>query len=67
MALEHTPVENYTMLASAGLDPGITSASDLRVDPGHVWATQSSSTWSRRSGAASPCPSIWVDGTCGCP
>ncbi|HXR45663.1 MAG TPA: alpha/beta hydrolase [Pseudolysinimonas sp.] len=45
LALTSTPVENFTMLASAGLDPSITSVNDLRVQPGHVWASEASGDW----------------------
>ena len=42
LALTTTPVDNFTMLASAGLDPSINNANDLLVPAGHVWSSQSS-------------------------
>ena len=42
LALVHTPVENLTMLASAGLDRAIPSVHDLQVPAGHVWASEAS-------------------------
>jgi hypothetical protein len=43
IALTTTPVDHFTMLASAGLS--IDNANDLLVPPGHVWASQSSLDW----------------------
>lgn len=39
-AIADTPVENLTLVASAGLDPAISTVDQLKVDPTHVWATE---------------------------
>ncbi len=39
-AAAQTPVDNLTLLASAGLDDSIASASELKVPVGHVWASE---------------------------
>lgn len=40
-AVAQTPVENLTLLASAGLDRSTSHVGDLQVDPKRLWATQS--------------------------
>ncbi len=42
LALTETPVENFIMLGSAGLDNSIPDASYLQVDPDNVWASEAS-------------------------
>lgn len=43
LAVARTPVENVTLLASAGIDPRVPDAHALAVPEGHVWASQAKS------------------------
>jgi hypothetical protein len=40
LAAAETPVENLTLVASAGIDDSIPHVSDLKVDPSRVWTTE---------------------------
>jgi pimeloyl-ACP methyl ester carboxylesterase len=45
LALAETPVENFTMLGSAGIDESIPHVSDLQVDADNVWASEAEGDW----------------------
>lgn len=45
LALAETPVENFIMLGSAGIDESIPHASDLMVDPDNIWASEAKGDW----------------------
>ncbi len=45
LALAQTPVEDFVMLGSAGIDSSIPDASYLQVEQGHVWASEAAGDW----------------------
>lgn len=44
-AVAQTPVENLTLLASAGLDSSVSTVGDLMVDADRVWASEAEGDW----------------------